>query len=161
MSNAPHHFGSRALGFTLLELVAVMVIVGILSAAVLPRLMDDPDFEQRGYIDEIASSLRYAQRIAIASGCDVSFTIDAAGYSASQRSSLDNCKSNSGSWTTQVQRADGSALSGAPPANVSLTPSATLVFKSDGALADPSPAFIVGSFTLNVDQHSGTVMVSP
>jgi MSHA pilin protein MshC len=161
VSNVPRHLRSRTLGFTLLELVATTVIVGILSAAVIPRFFSEQDFEQRGYVDEVASSLRYAQRIAIASGCEVSFTLDAAGYTARQRSSLANCRTNTGPWNTQVQRADGTALNGTVPAGVSLTPFATVIFRADGSISAPPPSFTVGPFTLSIDRYSGTITVSP
>lgn len=52
-------------GFTLVELITVMVIVGIVSAIALPRMFDRGLFDSRGYYDQIISSLRYAQKTAI------------------------------------------------------------------------------------------------
>jgi MSHA pilin protein MshC len=52
-------------GFTLVELITVMVIVGIVSAIALPRLFERGTFDSRGYYDQIISSLRYAQKTAI------------------------------------------------------------------------------------------------
>ncbi len=53
-------------GFTFVELVVVMVIVGVLAVAVLPRFADQSAFESRGFHDETLSLLRYAQKAAIA-----------------------------------------------------------------------------------------------
>ena len=52
-------------GFTLVELITVMVIVGIVSAIALPRLFERGLFDSRGYYDQLISSLRYAQKTAI------------------------------------------------------------------------------------------------
>lgn len=53
-------------GFTLVELIMTIVIVGILSAVVAPRLLDTNVFQSRGFADQVQASLRYAQKIAIA-----------------------------------------------------------------------------------------------
>lgn len=53
-------------GFTLIELVTVMVLIGILSVFVAPRMFDMAAFNARGLQDETLSFLRYAQKTAIA-----------------------------------------------------------------------------------------------
>jgi MSHA pilin protein MshC len=53
-------------GFTIVELVAVMVIAGILAAIAAPRFIGVDAFEARGSYGTLASALRYAQKTAIA-----------------------------------------------------------------------------------------------
>jgi len=53
-------------GFTLVELVMTMVIIGLLAAVAAPRFFDNNVFQSRGFADQVQATLRYAQKIAIA-----------------------------------------------------------------------------------------------
>src|SRR5450759_599864 len=58
--------GVNQRGFTLVELIMVMVIVGILAIVAAPRFFDANVFKSRGCADQVQASLRYAQKAAIA-----------------------------------------------------------------------------------------------
>src|SRR3989338_2309849 len=62
-------------GFTLVELIMTMVIVGILAVFAAPRFFGADIFKSRGFADQIQASLRYAQKIAIAQRRNVCVTI--------------------------------------------------------------------------------------
>lgn len=53
-------------GFTMTELITVIVIVGILAALGASRFFDRGVFDSRGFYDQTISTLRYAQKTAIA-----------------------------------------------------------------------------------------------
>ncbi|OHC61434.1 MAG: hypothetical protein A3H93_07800 [Rhodocyclales bacterium RIFCSPLOWO2_02_FULL_63_24] len=56
----------RAAGFTLIELIVVMIIIGIMAFAVLPRLDLLRGFDEIGYRDKVKSTLEYARKSAVA-----------------------------------------------------------------------------------------------
>lgn len=53
-------------GFTLIELVMVIVLLGVLAVFAAPRIFNSNDFNARGFHDETLAFLRYAQKTAIA-----------------------------------------------------------------------------------------------
>jgi MSHA pilin protein MshC len=56
--------GRRAAGFSLMELIAVLVVMGVLAIVVMPRLWDNT-FSEARFFDESITALRYAQRSAL------------------------------------------------------------------------------------------------
>jgi prepilin-type N-terminal cleavage/methylation domain-containing protein len=63
-----HRFGAGKSnqGFTLIELIMVIVLLGVLAVAVVPRFADKGDFDAVGYAHRLESVLRFAHKTAIA-----------------------------------------------------------------------------------------------
>lgn len=56
----------RERGFTLVELVMIILIIGVLAVVALPRFFNRADYDARGFLDGTLSALHYAQKAAIA-----------------------------------------------------------------------------------------------
>ena len=140
-------------GFTLIELIATITIMAILAAVALPRLTTARPFAERGYADGVAASLRQSRAVALASGCAVEFTIDAAGYRAMQRAAAGTHCAAAGAYPTPVRRGDGGNLDVNQPPDVVLAANRQFAFAPDGSVAG-------GPFTINLGPQTVTIDAS-
>lgn len=67
----------------MVELIVVIVIAGILAAVVGPRFFDRQVFDERLFFEESLSAARYAQKLAVASGCPIRTQVSDTGYALS------------------------------------------------------------------------------
>lgn len=58
-------------GFTMVELILVIAIAGILAAVAAPRMLGRTGFDTRGFADQLAATVRFAQKLAVAQRTDV------------------------------------------------------------------------------------------
>ena len=152
---------TRPGGYTLVELVVVMSVAGILAAYIAPRFWDQQSFSDRGYVDELASALRSAQKAAVISGCPAELTLQATSYSAAQQASSGNaCNPADTSWSTPLIGADGSAIQDSAPANTSASPTGTFQFDTQGRLtSSPGTTITVGTHTITLVAGTGLTQV--
>ena len=147
-------FSKKSSGFTLIELVLVIVLAGILSAVAFPHFFDQKTYQQRGFYDEAASAIRYAQKVAVASGCDVQVSIAGGTYALDQHAT--SC--TSGAFTQPVPRPAGSGdFIASVPSGITFSASpSTFTFDSLGR-ASSDVTVTVGSRTFTVIGESGYV----
>ncbi|PHS22883.1 MAG: prepilin-type cleavage/methylation domain-containing protein [Methylophaga sp.] len=107
------------LGFTLIELILVIVLLGIVSAVALPRFIGSSGFDERVLFDDTLNAVRYAQKVAVATGCNIRFSISANSYSVLRDNSCDSGNFSSG--LTIRHPATGESNYTGKQANVSLT----------------------------------------
>lgn len=148
-------------GFTLVELVVVLAVIGLLAVVAAPRFFGNSVFQERAYRDELASALRYARNLAVGSGCPVRVRLNATSYDLTQQAvSAGHCNTADATWPVTVLLPDGQPLSGTAPAGVTAAPAVTIVFDAAGRTnlgADQVITVGSGSFTL----RAGSGYVSP
>ena len=130
-------------GFTLIELVVIMLLIGILAAFAIPKFFNLSDYRTRAAYDEVAGAVRYAQKLAVASGCEVQVSISGNSYALQQHST--DC--TSGAFTTISNHPiTSNTISG-----VSLTSiPGSFIFDAMGRSS--------GVVTVNIDSDSFTVI---
>ena len=151
----------KASGFTLVELIVVILLVGILSVAAIPRFFSDDGFKARGVADEITTSIRHAQRLSMTRG--VQHRIDVAPtYYYVCKSNGNNCAING----TDVRHPNGqdNYLIGANkglPANL-ITSTIHVEFNTLGQPVDAAGDLIpndtdivIEPFTIRIEEETG------
>ncbi len=143
MTHSPmkHAISPKHTGFTLVELITVMVVVGILSVAVLPRFFDVNIFRERGTADQVKAALRFGQKVAIAQHRSVDVNLTAAASA--------DC------GTTLV----ASAVNCTILDSVSVIPALpqTVTFNALGQRTSAAGAFTVGPTTIAIEAETGYV----
>lgn len=144
-------------GFTLVELILVIVIIGILTAVVGPRFFDRQVFDDRLYAEAVRAGLRHGQKQALAGGCRIRFSLDASGYQLLRDADCDAATSD---FTGAViDPASGQTpYAASAPAGIALTPAGgfSVIFDSLGR-ADQTIAASIGGHAISVEAGTGLV----
>lgn len=146
-------------GFSLVELIAILVVLGILLALAAPRMDGGRGVRELGFAGQLLSDLRLAQRRAEADACEVRVAITATSIAITQRASL--C---GGPFNRAVAASGeaGAVLGEPPPEGVSLAASPSVFYfdRAGRALdsAGGSPvdvAITVGARQLDITGATG------
>src|SRR5262245_40129100 len=121
-------------GFTMVELVVVIVVLGIMAAVITPRFMGRASFDSRGFYDQAKETVRMAQKIAIAERASATAPKTLI-FVVSSGTGIRVCRDGACAATV-LNPATGAPLAVSAPAGV--TPSTVTI--SFNALGQPSAA---------------------
>jgi len=145
-------------GFSLIELITVIVLLGILSIVALGRFADQDSFAARGFFDDTVAAIEFAQKFAVSSGCNVRVNTLATTYQLLQSST---CIANDyvNPVANPADRSNSYQGSGIP-ASFSLT-AGVITFNARGTREEATSDFSVsdGSTTYSFRVHATTGLV--
>lgn len=137
-------------GFTMIELVVIIVLIGIVSAMAIPRFFDRSTFDSRGLYDQVVSTLRYAQKAAVAQRRLVCVTFP------TNNSVQLNVASVSGAAACDLPLQIPGGTPGWP-SGVSMSGYANFNFSALGSTTTAVNTITIGSYTISVEQETGYV----
>lgn len=144
-------------GFTLIELMAVMVMVGVLAVVALPRLQGATAFRDLAWRDQVVSALRHAQATAYSHRRLVCATLSGNTLSLHIASAhpATTC-------TTPLPGPDGTAIAASADAGAApavLSPSGVLYFQPSGRVTSDGAGNTASSRTVTISDLDPVVIV--
>lgn len=148
---------NKAWGFTLIEMITTLVLVGILAVTALPRFFDFSIYRERGLFDDTLNALRYGQKLAVATGCNVLFVSSGNRFQIRRPGNRTGCAStNSTDFTLAAARPGNSTTNYQGGETGVAISDATVYFDAKGA-ASNNLTVKVGNRNITVVRDTGFV----
>ena len=146
----------RLRGFSLPELIAVLVLIGIVAAVATPRLQGALSFRDDGWRDQIVAALHYAQSVAISHRRLVCAAIagDAVTLTIASTNPATSC-------SAALPGVDGQALAAASQggAVASVSPAGLLYFQPSGRVSSDAAGTSAPARTISITGQLPIVLV--
>jgi MSHA pilin protein MshC len=150
-------------GFTLIELVLMIMFVGILSVVVMPRFADKT-FDERGFHDAVKTLLQHGRHIAVASRRFVCIEVDAAAgvVSLTHDTALPDDKAtitcNTDLKLPSLGRGCSQTNQICAPKGVSITGTDSLIFDPLGRLVN-APSSVASAASITISNQASITVV--
>ena len=150
-------------GFSLIELITVMVLISILGVVALGRMTGLSGYEVRGFFDDTVAALRYAQKLAISTGCEVQVSLTATSYQLLQQ---DSCTAGELFTRNVVKPIDrNSAYTNAAPTGITIIaapPTTAIIFSPQSVVSGVASdtTFTIDSYQFELYQNTGLINVA-
>jgi len=126
-------------GFTLIELTVVIVLVAILSIVAMSRLTGVDSFQVQGFADSARSTVRFAQKLAVAQRLVVVVVVNAGAGSISV------CYTNAACATPVTDPTTGQAMVIQTPSGATITGPASISFDALGRATPGGTVSVTGA----------------
>ena len=135
---------SNKYGFTLVELIVVILLIGILSISIAPRFFAVSSYEDRRAVDELLAALHHTQQMAMNRGGNIQLVLSATEFRVERTLAPVELRSPDG-FIPYLKKF---------PAGVTASPASTIIY--DG-LGKPNAAYTltVGSKQIQIEQETG------
>ena len=147
---------SSSRGFTLPELIAVLLLIGILAATAVPKLQGALSFRDDGWRDQVVAALHYAHKVSVGHRRLVCANVGAAGVTLSIASSNPATLCN-----TALPGLDGGALAADSKgaAGASVSPGGILFFQPSGRVSTDGAGSSAATRTITIAGQTPIVLV--
>jgi len=151
--------------FTMIELVTTMLIISILSVIAVPLFFSTSTYQTLVYHDELLNSLRYARKLAIATGGHYEVKLTSTSLTLQQRSEGASCSSGTTFQAVVDPANNSSSYVKLAPGAITINSSANWPIYFDGlgqanqastcATLSSNATITVGSKTITVIGETG------
>lgn len=142
-------------GYSIVELVVIIVVVAILAVTAMPRFFAIFVFQDRAFYEEAIASMRYAQKLAVATHCPVRVEFTAAGYSLYRPANNGLC--DTGPYNTAVTDPSNLQAVYARSAPGGVTPTAANFSFTAGGTTAADVVIVIGDHSFRVHAATGFV----
>jgi MSHA pilin protein MshC len=156
--NRPYRYN---LGFTIIELVMVLVIVGIMAIVAGPKFFSTVDYDRLVYYDEVLNSIRYARKLAIATNAHIQINLTSTSITLRRRTEGSNCTTGTtfSPITDPATRTIGYVKTAPDPVTLIFSPNWPIYFNGLGQAMSVSDCTVVATGTVTI-VNGNTVTVS-
>ena len=151
----PHRARHRQRGFTLAELIAVLLLAGILAATVVPKMQGALSYRDDGWHDQLVAALHYAHKSAVSHRRLVCATLAAGGLTLTVASPNPAAACNAA-----LPGLDGQALAADSKggAAASISPAGPLYFQPSGRVT-VAAGVSAATRTISINGQAAIVVV--
>lgn len=136
----------------MIELVMTMVIVAILAVSAVPRFFSTQQYQKNLFAKELAGSIRYARKLAVATGARIQLSLSANTLTLSRRVEGSSCQVGTTFVPIFDPTTNGSGYTRPAPGDLTVTTSSDwpLYFDTLGRVHRASDCSVIDSQTISI-----------